>query len=130
MLFSTFSESGVWEATTEFATLTTCLLSFPLWELHVDLFVRLSMVLEHLPERVTPAHTINVEEGNLTGDTLSSVHSRLRRWLSVDERILFCCSRMLSDGDFIHLALPHTVTLGSIVFASTRAIVDELVSHR
>ena len=119
MLCSILSESGIWEATTEFATLATRLLSFPLWELHVDLFVRLSMVLEHLSEWVTPAHTINVEEGNLTGDTLSFVHGRLCRWLCVDERILFRCSRMFSDGDFIYLALPHAVTQGSIVFAST-----------
>lgn len=98
MLDAIFCVCSLWEASTKFATITTLLLCLPVWEGQADLLVRLSMILEHLSQRITTAVGFKVVEGDFTGDSLALDHAYLCGGLSVDQSVLFCRCWMLSNG--------------------------------
>lgn len=75
---------SLWETTSEFASITTLLLCLPVWESQADLLVWLSMIFEHLSQRITTAIAFKVVEGYFIGDALALDHAYLRCRLSID----------------------------------------------
>ena len=104
LFHSVFSVGSLRQAATEFSALTLTLLGLPVGERVRDLLVWLSVVLEHLSERVTSAISLKVVESDLARDTLALDHVCLKkRRVGNDKGILLGCRWMLC---YRH-TLPH-----------------------